>query len=90
MSTSASPMTYPAFSSRLKGRNAPLGQIPSRVYRGFIALDDAEFQPVQARQRPRTHGVKHTPENVRLLLPPRQSRGISQRIRIPSRWPRTR
>ncbi len=25
-------------------------------------------------------GVKHTPENVKLLLPPRQSRGISQRI----------
>ncbi len=28
-----------------------------------------------------TTGVKPTPENVKLLLPPRQSRGISQRIR---------
>ncbi len=27
-------------------------------------------------------GVKHTPENVKLLLPPRQSRGITQRIWI--------
>ncbi len=26
-------------------------------------------------------GVKHTRENVKLLLPPRQSRGISQSIR---------
>ncbi len=26
-------------------------------------------------------GVKHTPENAKLLLPPRQSRGISQSIR---------
>ncbi len=27
-------------------------------------------------------GVKHTPENVKLLLPPRQSRGNSQRISV--------
>ena len=27
-----------------------------------------------------TMEVKHTPENVKLRLPPRQSRGISQRI----------
>ncbi len=28
------------------------------------------------------NGVKHAPENVKLLLPPRHSRGISIRIRI--------
>ena len=27
-------------------------------------------------------GAKHTPENVKLVLPPRQSRGISQRIKL--------
>ena len=29
-----------------------------------------------------TKEVKHTPENVKLRLPPRQSRGISQRISV--------
>jgi hypothetical protein len=31
-------------------------------------------------------GKKHTPGSVKLLLPPRQSRGISPRIRTPSRF----